>query len=190
MTPKRPQHPSALSGELEGRDPGEISDRLKGILTSWLTSQGLSFEEEEQPDGEAGWRLVVQISEDWSVQIANETASPDRIVVGSGTTLNEYHRRRIREEPPEVRRRLYQRLRGSLHSEVVERSLQVETEDGEHPSSGVPKAFVLRRIIFADGLTKHRFFESITRVHSVRIRAVTAVQSWYGTSDQPLDPVL
>lgn len=185
----RSHSPAALANELQALDPAECGNRLREVVTTWLSAEDLPHEELEPEEGIA-WRLVVQVSDDWSVQIVHPTGAADSIVVGTGTILNEYHRDRIRAEAPEERRVLNQQLRDALHSELVERSYEFEEdEEGTHGLASVPQAFRIRKRIYADGLTKNRFFETITRVHSVRIQGVTTIQARYGTSDQPLDPM-
>lgn len=189
MSPEHTQSAAALLSRLDDLGPSEISDRLKDLVVRWLNAEGLTFEEVEPEEGVA-WVLVVHVGEDWSVHVVQPTASPDQLVVSAGTNLNEYHQGRFREEPLDTRRRLSQLLRDSLHSELVEKSFQIETEGEEHPLAGVLQAFLLRKSIYLDGLSKNRFFETLTRVQTVRMRGVRFIQAQYGTSESPLDPVI
>lgn len=189
MTLQRSQSMARLLGEMQALEPKEISERLKEIIAGWLTAEELEFEEDEGEEEGITWRFIVRVGEDWSVQVVQPAPSPDKIAVGTGTRINEYHQERMQEESVPARRRLNREFRESLYSELLEITFQVESEDDEHPSAGIPQAFTLKRTLFVDGLTKTRFHDALVRVHSARIQGVNTVQAWYGTSDRPLDPV-
>lgn len=174
----------ALSGS-------ELSNRLLEIAKSWLDEAGMSPEPLDPEEGglevELAWQLLARVSEDWSLQLVQPAEIPDKMVVGAATNISDYHRERMQAAPPEIRRHVFQALNRRLRTETLDLTLQVEAGEEEHPTVGIPNAFLLRTTLYADGLTKTGFFRTLRRAHNVRLAGVDVLQSRFGTEENPLN---
>jgi len=163
----------------------EELETIKRKITQWLSDEGYTISEHDEDNPGNINKFVLRVDRNGMtlLHIVKPKSSRDRFVVGRGIALEKMLQIAYSQLQEEVRRKFVHELRMGLGLMKVFAGF-----DSPKPEQNI-KIIRLMKVIYSDGLSKDRLFESMSEV-LLAYGFVTEKFRDFNISSEPFDPNL